>query len=82
MAQADPTGARKRTTQKTTLTRDEDAFLNDFSLPSILLSSALDPVESHKSGSPLGVAQALTPLQPLSEDPASGRVQKVSSGIR
>ena len=77
MAQADPTGTRKHTTRKTKLTRDEDAFLYDFTLPSVPLSSALDQklpparVESHKLGTPLGVAQALTPQQPLSRDPAS-----------
>ena len=77
MALADPTGARKRTTRKTKSTRDEDAFLYDFSLPSVTLSSAKDPklppdpAESHKSVTPLGVAQALTPQQPLSRDPAS-----------
>ena len=77
MAQADPTGARKRTTRKTKSTRDEDTFVYDFSLPSVTLSLAKDPklppdpVESHKSGTPLGVAQAPTPQQPLSRDPAS-----------
>ena len=70
MAQADPTGARKRTTRKTKSTRDEDAFLYDFGLPSVPLSSASDPqmppapVESLKLGTPLGVAQSLTPQLP------------------
>ena len=77
MAHADPAGARKRPTRKTKLTRDEDAFLYDFSLPTVPLSSALDPklppdpVESHKSGTPLGAAQALTPQQLRTGDPAS-----------
>ena len=76
MAHADPAGARKRTTRKTKLTRDEDAF-HDLSLPTVPLSSALDPklppdpVESHKSGTPLGAAQALTPQQLRTGDPAS-----------
>ena len=69
MAHADPAGARKRTTRKTKSIRDEDAFLYDLSLPTVPLSLALDPklppdqVESHKSGTPLGAAQALTPQQ-------------------
>ena len=78
MAHADPAGARKkRTTRKTKSTRDEDAFLYDLSLPTVPLSSALDPklppdpVESHKSGTPLGAAQALTPQQLRTGDPAS-----------
>ena len=77
MAQADPTGVRKRTTRKTKSTRDEDTFLYDFGLPSVPLSSASDPqmppalVESLKSGTPLGVAQSLTPQLLLSRDPAS-----------
>ena len=60
MAHADPAGARKRTTRKTKSTRDEDAFLYDLSLPTVPLSSALDPklppdpVESHKSGKTFG----------------------------
>ena len=76
MAHADPAGARKRTTRKTKLTRDEDAF-HDLSLPTVPLSSALDPklppdpVESHKSGTPSGAAQALTPQQLRTGDPAS-----------
>ena len=76
MTHTDPTGARKCTTWKTKWTRDEYAFLYDFNLPSVTLSSAKDPklppdpVESHKSGTPLGVAQALTPQQSLSWDPA------------
>ena len=76
MAHADPAGARKRTTRKTKLTRDEDAF-HDLSLPTVHLSSALDPklppdpVESHKSGTPSGAAQALTPQQLRTGDPAS-----------
>ena len=77
MAQADTTGARKRTTRKTKSTRDEDAFLYDFSLPSVPLPSAFEPrlppapPANQKSGTPSGVAQALTPQQPLSRDPAS-----------
>ena len=77
MAHADPAGARRRTTRKTKSTRDEDAFLYDFSLPTVPLSSALDlklppdPVASHKSGTPLGAAQALTPQQLRTGDPAS-----------
>ena len=77
MAHADPAGARKRTTRKTKSTRDEDAFLYDLSLPTVPLSSALDPklppdpVESHKSGTPSGAAQALTPQQLRTGDPAS-----------
>ena len=43
MAHEDPAGTRKRPTQKTKSTRDEDAFLYDFSLPTVPLSSALDP---------------------------------------
>ena len=76
MAHADPAGARKRTTRKTKLTRDEDAF-HHLSLPTVPLSSALDPklppdpVESHKSGTPSGAAQALTPQQLRTGDPAS-----------
>ena len=59
------------------MTRDEDAFLYDLSLPAVPLSSALDPklppdpVESHKSGTPSGAAQALTPQQLRTRDPAS-----------
>ena len=77
MAQADSTGARKRSTWKTKSTKDEEAFLYDFSLPSVPLSSALDPkvprdtLESHKSGALLGVAQTLTPQHPFSSDSAS-----------
>ena len=77
MAHADPASARKRTTRKTKSTRDEDAFLYDLSLPTVPLSSALDPklppdpVESHKSGTPSGAAQALTPQQLRTGDSAS-----------
>ena len=77
MAQADSTGARKCSTRKTKSTKDEEAFLYDFSLPSVPLSSALDPkvppdtLECHKSGAPLGVAQTLTPQHPFSGDSAS-----------
>ena len=77
MAHADPAGTRKRPTRKTKSTRDEDAFLYDFSLPTVPLSSALDPklppdpVESHKSGTPLGAAQARTPQQLRTGDLAS-----------
>ena len=55
----------------------EDAFLYDLSLPTVPLSSALDPklppdpVESHKSATPSGAAQALTPQQLRTGDPAS-----------
>ena len=74
MAQADSTGARKCSTQKIKSTKDKEAFFYDFSLPSVHLSSALDPkvrpdpLESHKSGAPLDVAQALTPHHPFSGD--------------
>ena len=77
MAHADPAGVRKRPTQKTKSTRHKDAFLYDFSLPTVPLSSALDPklppdpVESHKSGTPLGAAQARTPQQLCTGDLAS-----------
>ena len=77
MAHADPASARKRTTRKTKSTRDEDAFLYDLSLPTVPLSSVLDPklppdpVESHKSGTPSGAAQALTPQQLPTRDPTS-----------